>query len=145
MAAALRAAVSFALFARPYKIIHFQRSNGFPANYVHQVFQDSRNYIWMATDNGLVCYNGYAFKSFTKKDGLPDNEVFGICEDIRHRLWLTPFAKEVCYLWKGKVYNRHNDPVLRQVELRNIALHLGTDRWSNIFTQRKGWLHYARR
>lgn len=87
----------------------------------------------MATDNGLVSYNGYAFKSYTTKDGLPDNEIFSICEDIQHRLWLKPFAKELCYLWKGKIYSQHNDPVLRQIKLRNAARFLKTDRWGNVF------------
>lgn len=87
----------------------------------------------MTTDNGLICYNGYSFKSFTTKDGLPDNAIFGICEDTRHRLWLKPFAKEICYLWKGKIYNRHNDPVLERARLRNIPLQIETDRWGNVF------------
>ncbi len=87
----------------------------------------------MATGNGLVCYNGYSFRSFTTKDGLPDNEVFGLYEDIYHRLWMKPFAKEICYMWKGRIYNRHNDEMLKKVKLHNIAQYVVSDRWGNVF------------
>lgn len=124
---------SAALYAGSYQITHFQRSNGFPANYVYYIYQDKDGYIWMGTDNGLVSYNGHSFRTYTTKDGLPDNEVFAIISDRQGRLWLPAYTKEICYMQDGKIHNKHNDSLLKRIKLKNIPRGIACDRWNNIF------------
>ena len=94
--------IIFAFFSKPviakdhYAAFNYQRSNGFPGNKVYCLFQDSHNYIWMGTENGLVRFNGYEFKTYTIQDGLPDNEVLSITEDKSGKLWLSTFSNELC-------------------------------------------------
>ena len=59
-----------------YPARHFDVDNGLPSSEVYRVHQDERGYIWMATDNGLVRYDGYEMKVFGTADGLPDNRVY---------------------------------------------------------------------
>lgn len=108
------------LSAHKYSITHFDRDNGFPGNKVYHVFQDSRNYIWMGTENGLVSFNGYAFKTYTTADGLPDNDVFKINEDALGRLWIITFSNELCYLWKGAIFNAHNSALVRGLHINGF-------------------------
>lgn len=103
-----------------YTAFHYERANGFPGNRVYHVFQDRRGYIWMGTDNGLVCFNGYEFKTYTTRDGLPGNEVFNFVEDSSGRLWLGAFSNELSYWREGKIYNNHNDSFLSRLRFKTM-------------------------
>lgn len=55
-------------------------------------FQDSRGFIWLGTNYGLVKYNGHHFKYITKeKNGLTNNSIFQIIEDEEGILWAISF------------------------------------------------------
>lgn len=119
--------------AARYTSFNYQRSNGFPGNKVYCLFQDKQGYIWMGTENGLVSYNGYEFKTYTTRDGLPDNEVLFLNEDKQGRLWIITFTTEVCYLWKGKICNARNDTLMRRIKPRSVPNSVFFDRWGNTF------------
>lgn len=63
---------------------HFTYEQGLPNNIVFGITQDSAGYIWLATDNGLVRYNGRNFTIFNTEDNLPGNSITAV----------TPFGKE---------------------------------------------------
>lgn len=53
-------------FAQPQKIA-FEKYNvaeGLPEEYVISLIQDDKGFIWAATQNGLVKYDGYQFKVY---------------------------------------------------------------------------------
>lgn len=57
----------------------------------HDIFIDSRQFIWFGTQDGLNMYNpkdGY-YKCFLKEDGLINNNVRSITEDKYGRIWVT--------------------------------------------------------
>ena len=39
----------------------FSLDNGLPSNRVYSFMQDRDGYIWVATEGGVVKYNGYSF------------------------------------------------------------------------------------
>ncbi|WP_209404994.1 hybrid sensor histidine kinase/response regulator transcription factor [Pseudozobellia sp. WGM2] len=60
-------------------------------NHINSVFQDSKNNIWVCTENGLNLYNTEK-KGFTKygiKDGFPTNVFYSILEDNNGQLWIS--------------------------------------------------------
>ena len=71
--------------------------DGLPSSEVYYSFQDSKGYMWFATDAGVSRFNGYEFENFTTKNGLTDNTVFKITEDSKGRIWFAPFNGKVCY------------------------------------------------
>lgn len=75
----------------------YDSKNGLPCNETYRVFQDSRGFIWITTDHGLVKYDGYTFKVFTTQDGLINNAVFDIAEDNKGRLWLNTYISGICF------------------------------------------------
>ena len=72
-----------------YLYTNFTTEHGLPSNETFCVLQDSRGYIWIGTDRGLVRYNGYEFKTYTTLDGLIDNVVLAITEDDKGNIWYT--------------------------------------------------------
>lgn len=63
-----------------YKITQYNTSNGLPHDLCYGLIQDSKGYIWIGTDDGLVKFNGKNFKTFRINDGLFSNYVIDICE-----------------------------------------------------------------
>ena len=45
--------------------------NGLPSNAIMDILQDSKGYMWFATQNGISRFDGYNFKNFSIDDGLP--------------------------------------------------------------------------
>lgn len=58
---------------------------------VNSIFEDSKNRLWIATQNGLNLYHKEQnqFQAFTMTDGLPDNVIKAILEDKNGRLWVS--------------------------------------------------------
>ncbi len=77
--------------------------NGLPSNETYAVFQDSKGYIWIATDRGVVRYNGYEYETFTTAEGLADNVVFDFTEDSYGNIWFDSFNGKICY-YDGRTF-----------------------------------------
>lgn len=56
------------------------QDDGLPSDEVYQIIQSKDGFYWIATDNGLVRYDGTNFRIYTTKDGLPANQVYRIAE-----------------------------------------------------------------
>lgn len=85
----------------------FGLDNGLPSNRVYSFSQDRDGYIWMATEGGVVKYNGYSYKIFTTRDGLPSSDVWKVQEDRYGRKWLHCYANEFGYI-RNDVYHKIN-------------------------------------
>lgn len=64
--------------------------DGLPVNSINSILQDHSGYIWLATYDGLVRFNGTSFKTFKRSDypGLVNNRIDFIFEDSSERLWI---------------------------------------------------------
>lgn len=76
--------------------------NGLANNSVRCIYQDSKGFIWMGTQNGLSRYDGNSFITFRpQKDtllSLVDHRVKNLVEDKNGFLWITTHAKNIsCY------------------------------------------------
>lgn len=65
--------------------------NSISSNAINDIFQDSRDRIWVTTENGLNEYNAEKneFINYTTKNGLPSNVTYSILEDSEHFLWIS--------------------------------------------------------
>ncbi|WP_164503483.1 hybrid sensor histidine kinase/response regulator transcription factor [Pleionea sediminis] len=54
----------------------FSLATGFPSNFIYNVVIDNKDYLWLATDIGLIKFNAETktFDVFKKSDGLQDDE-----------------------------------------------------------------------
>jgi len=103
------------IHSQTYFTKHFSVNDGLPSNHIYKALQDSKGYIWFATDNGISRFDGKRFKNFTSRDGLPDNDVFDLREDSWGRMWLSCFSNHRCYIYENKVYTHENDSSLKKL------------------------------
>lgn len=93
---------------------HFDLQNGLTSNKVYSITQDSKGFIWVSTDNGVLRYDGSGFKHFGVEEGLPDNDVYKVFEDAENRLWLLCFKQSPCFFLNGRLHTSENDSLLNQ-------------------------------
>lgn len=98
---------------------YYSVENGLPSNKVYSITQDSFGYIWFATENGVVKYNGYSYQLFNNKNGLPSNDVWETIEDKHRRRWLCMYANELGYIRNDK-YHKLNYGFRSLARLTNI-------------------------
>jgi len=84
---------AFATDASPLILEHLTTSDGLPQGTVFATLQDSQGFVWLATEDGLVRYDGhelyrYAY-SRTARNGLPGNFINQVIEDRNHDLWVA--------------------------------------------------------
>ena len=60
---------------------HYTTEDGLPHDITYQIIQDSEEYIWLGTDDGLVKFNGKEFIVFGSEKGLKSNYVIDVEED----------------------------------------------------------------
>ena len=68
------------------------QQHGLSINNVNAIMQDSRGFLWIATENGLNRYDGYEFKIYKNipqdQSSLSHNEVVTIYEDNSGFIWV---------------------------------------------------------
>lgn len=58
------------------------------SNYITTIFQDSRGYIWIGTDDGLNQYDGNYIVEYNYSNGLASTYINTICEDDSGNIWV---------------------------------------------------------
>ncbi|MGA1308354.1 MAG: two-component regulator propeller domain-containing protein, partial [Candidatus Kapaibacteriota bacterium] len=72
-------------------ISFYDIDQGLPISNVRNIFHDSRGHLWIATDVGVMKYDGKLLTVFSKKEGLSGNIVWDIFEDSKGNMWFTTF------------------------------------------------------
>lgn len=76
-----------------YNISVLNMKAGLPHNYVSDIFEDSRGFLWVATQGGgLVRYDGYGFMGpgvSDRRNIMRSNSCRNVVEDKFHRLWVA--------------------------------------------------------
>lgn len=89
--------LSFGALAQSYQHQNFNELNGLPSTETYQAFQDSKGFVWIGTDNGVVRFDGGEMRLFSAAQGLTDNTVFGFFEDRRGNIWFRTFSGLISY------------------------------------------------
>lgn len=71
--------------------------DGLPTNEVYDLYQDSKGYMWIATDKGLCRYDGNHFKYYKNK-AQKGTSVSHFQEMADGRIWLMSFRNEIFYI-----------------------------------------------
>jgi ligand-binding sensor domain-containing protein/two-component sensor histidine kinase len=115
--------ISCSISAQDYSYKHYGVEDGLPSSEVYSAFQDSKGYMWFATDAGVSRFNGYEFENFDASDGLTDNTVFLITEDHKGRIWFGTFNLKLCYYENDSIYPyKYNDEIAKK-KIAKRAIH----------------------
>ncbi|MEZ4778191.1 MAG: histidine kinase [Flavobacteriaceae bacterium] len=98
----------------PYSV-KYSIEEGLPTLNVYSVMEDSKGYLWFATDVGVLKYDGYQFQHFNTDNGLGDNEIFKIREDHQGRLWFLSLNGKLSFYRDGIFYNSQNDTMVKEL------------------------------
>ncbi len=70
-------------------------AEGLPEEYVRNILQDDKGFIWLTTQNGLVKYDGYDFKVYKEAKSETDSSTFllrnssnGLLQTREGKLWM---------------------------------------------------------
>lgn len=97
---------------------HLSIEEGLSNRFVRFIYQDSRSFIWIATNYGLNCYDGYEFTLFTKEqEGLQSNAIYSVQEDADSCLWIDYFDQNDKTLSTGKTIDVLNPRTLKVIPL----------------------------
>ena len=70
---------------------HYTVDDGLPVNWVNDFAQSGDGYVWLATNDGLVRFDGVRFTVFRTGDepALQSNRINGVVADAYGTLWVT--------------------------------------------------------
>ena len=72
---------------------HLTVEDGLIHREVKSIYQDSRDFIWLSTPQGISRYDGYEFKNWYKENGLNLMDTRIVTEDAEGYLWLISDVK----------------------------------------------------
>jgi ligand-binding sensor domain-containing protein/serine phosphatase RsbU (regulator of sigma subunit) len=92
---------------------NYSNKQGLSEQKVYTLLQDSKDYIWLGTANGLSRFDGKKFENFTSRDNLASGGVKSIFED------------SLGYIWFGHLnggISRYNGQKFEQVSFDSLKL-----------------------
>jgi len=87
-----------------YSFRTINKDNGLLDNFVEQVYEDSRGFMWFATHGGLSRYDGHSFETYqlpknndTNQLEIARNYINSVIEDNNKNLWIGTLAGVYIY------------------------------------------------
>jgi len=108
-------------------------SDGLPSDYVYKIFQDSKKFLWFATEAGVARFDGTHYTYFRKKDGLSSNDVFEIREDSFGRIWFFHINASIDFFLDNTIHNVGNTPFLDSLKTDDFFKKFYEDKEHNIY------------
>ncbi len=90
-------------YGQSHTFFNYSIKEGLPSKEVYSVYQDTKGFIWFATDAGVVKFDGAEMTTYNTKDGLTDPVVFEFVEDYKNRLWFRTYSGKLSYYENGKI------------------------------------------
>lgn len=118
-------AIYFIIFANPlvaqvYLFEQIGLEDGLPNNRINQMLEDSRGFIWLATDGGgLIRYDGYDFKTFSQNSQNSDLLAYSLCEDGQGNIWVG--LENALLKFNGKTFERNNLPSSLKLKKMSVS------------------------
>jgi len=81
----------------------YQLPTKYQSTVINKLFQDRTGFIWIATNDGILRYDGFEYLHYTTQDSLPDNKVTAIAQDSLGRIWLGHSTGQLSYIQNGHV------------------------------------------
>ncbi len=104
-----------ALYAQELFLKHYTIDNGLLSNEVHSIQEDSSGLLWLATDRGIMQYNGYDFYKIPVSGTHAIYPWFGIKKDLyTGTLYFVGLNGNVAYYKNGKLTLHPNNDLLKQ-------------------------------
>lgn len=135
---------------RQYLVDHWTVSDGLPSNLIHSIAQTPDGYLWIATNKGLVRFDGIVFKKIqfapraeirSGRPAVPEALYY----DNNHTLWIGSSVGLTAYHFRSRQFKTYTtDNGLTNDRIRRITKDIKDNLWIgfvstylNRFTDRK--------
>lgn len=81
-----------------YHYRNWTQERGLPQNSAYSLIQTKKGYIWIATQEGIACFDGYHFASWRPQstDGQVSQYINHLMEDKDARVWVATSSGLIC-------------------------------------------------
>lgn len=124
---------------RPLALRHLTTANGLPQSTVMTTLRDSRGFVWIGTEDGLMRFDGQQLVRYSRSQegtrSLPGNFIWQVVEDSRHDLWVAMKDAGIAR-WhpdSDRFESYSHDPQRRNSLASNAARALVADRTGRIW------------
>lgn len=125
--------ISHHTFGQEPYAIHYTINDGLPTNTIYSSFQDTRGFIWFATDVGVLKYDSKNFTLLNTDNGLSDNEVFQIKEDFKGRKWFLTLNGKTSFIKNDTIFNDENSTLIQQIKSKSMFIDFFEDADENVY------------
>ncbi len=119
-----------------YRYVNYTKDNGLLSSEVFDILQDSKGFIWIATNYGVNRFDGYRFESFDLTSGLADNTILELYEDYRGRIWFVSLTGRLSYYFNGRIHTFPHNNLIDAYKNRNAVPYKKTflvDKQDNVY------------
>lgn len=90
------------VFSKDYSIFQWTTENGLSQNNIKNIIEGPNGYLWMATYNGLIRFDGYEFKIYNEgnTEELNSSVIVSIVKDKEDNIWFST-TKEIIKIQKN--------------------------------------------
>ncbi|HEY0460273.1 MAG TPA: two-component regulator propeller domain-containing protein [Pyrinomonadaceae bacterium] len=115
---------------------------GFPGGTIYSISQSSDGFLWIATDKGLIRFDGINFSLLTNREipSLPAGAILGLTADADGNLWVRPQVPAILRYRRDTFENTLTN--LEKVEPRITAMSRGKNGEVMISTLENGILKF---
>ena len=97
-----------ASITRKFSYSSFTNISSIGSNYIYDIFKDSKNNIWFATDGkGITVLQNGKFTNYNETSGLKDEVIYSVTEDIKGNIWFSTHSAGV-YSFDGKKFTNYS-------------------------------------
>ncbi|MBQ3422428.1 MAG: histidine kinase [Romboutsia sp.] len=93
MISCMNISTSYAHISESFNFKNITIQDGLSQSTVETIYQDSKGYIWIGTNDGLNLYNGYDFKYYKhdeyNENSIANNYIVDIIEDKNGYIWVA--------------------------------------------------------
>ena len=83
---------TFSLQAQYKPSKNYTTADGLPNNAVRSLFIDSKNILWIGTENGVSRFLNGTFQNISESDGLGHNSCWDIAQDSNGNMWFASYG-----------------------------------------------------
>jgi ligand-binding sensor domain-containing protein len=107
--------------------------DGLPSSEIYNSIQDSKGFLWFATDKGVSRFDGYVFTTFNTSNGLADNIIFECQEDFKGRIWFRSFSGKLSYYYNDSIYKLAINDSLSKLIKESFVESISIDTSDNLY------------
>ena len=78
-------------------------ADGLPTPEIRAVAEDATGYLWLASSDGLLRFDGQRFRTLHQAEGLPDADLLDVHIDPADRIWLATATQGLVVLGADRI------------------------------------------